>query len=234
MNKMNAFGLPTNIILIADPAILAVDIIDNNEPMIDLTNQTAIAIGPSPEIPNNRDYTKIRKTVYEKLMLAQTLLPKGIYFCLYEGYRSLSLQKILFNTRLEIVRKEYPHWSPDDIFTEATKIISPIINQDGTNNIPPHSTGGAIDVYLINDKGESLDMGIHPKDWQEDNDGSLSLTASTFISDEAQKNRSLMSSVLEKVDFVNYPTEYWHWSYGDRYWAYHKNEARAIYGSVYN
>ena len=79
------------ILLIADPKILSVPTIDNHEPMINLKNQRTIAYGPSPEIPNNMDYTYLRKTVYEKLVKAQTLLPKGLHFCLYEGYRSLHL-----------------------------------------------------------------------------------------------------------------------------------------------
>lgn len=41
-----------------------------------------------------------------------------------------------------------------------------------------------------------------------------------------------MGDVLEAVGFVNYPTEYWHWSYGDRYWAYHKQKSNALYTSV--
>lgn len=49
---------------------------------------------------------------------------------------------------------------------------------------------------------------------------------------EAGQYRKIMSAVLEKVGFVNYPFEYWHWSYGDRYWAYHKKETHAIYAST--
>ena len=37
---------------------------------------------------------------------------------------------------------------------------------------------------------------------------------------------------LATEGFVNYPTEYWHWSYGDRYWAYVKGEAQTIYDAV--
>jgi D-alanyl-D-alanine dipeptidase len=32
--------------------------------------------------------------------------------------------------------------------------------------------------------------------------------------------------------FVNYPSEWWHWSYGDRYWAVVTGEPHAIYGPV--
>lgn len=220
-----------NIILIANPKVLAIHIIDNQEPMVDLKNQQEIAYGPSPEIPDNTDYTKLRKTVYDKLKQAQALLPKGHHFCLYEGYRTLHLQKKLFDARFAKIKTQYPDWSEHQLFIETTKLVAPVINQDGSQNTPPHSTGSAIDVYLINDKGSPIDMGIHPKDWMKDNDGSLSLTLSRAISTDAQKNREIMSNALSIVGFVNYPTEYWHWSYGDRYWAYHKNESHAIYGS---
>ncbi|HVE44735.1 MAG TPA: M15 family metallopeptidase [Gammaproteobacteria bacterium] len=222
---------PEEIILIADPRILSVAIAETDEPMIDLRDQAEIVYGLSPEVPNNTDYTKMRRSIYEKLKQAQALLPSGLRFCLYEAYRSFSLQKMLFDSQFQKNRAQYPSWSEHDIFTETTKLISPVVNEDGSKNIPPHATGGAVDVYLIDDAGEYVDMGIHPKDWMEDRDGSLSLTTSRIISDEAQRNRRIMSEALSAVGFVNYPTEYWHWSYGDRYWAYHKKQLNALYDS---
>lgn len=220
-----------DIILIADPKILAVPIVENHEPMMELKQQTEIAYGPSPEIPNNTDYTQVREIIYEKLIQAQKLLPKGLHFCLYEGYRSLTLQKMLFDNRFAAVKRHHPNWAQEQLFKETIKLVSPVTNFDGSPNVPPHSTGGAIDVYLIDDQGKAIDMGMHPKDWVDDNDGSLSLTDSKIISTEAQKNRKIMRDALTQVGFVNYPTEYWHWSYGDRYWAYFKKEKHAIYAS---
>ncbi|WP_454782781.1 M15 family metallopeptidase [Legionella sp. WA2022007384] len=226
---MSDFPIHAPILLIADPKIVAIPVIDNHDPMIDLINYPEISYGPSPEIPNNTDYTKMRKTVYEKLNQAQSLLPQGLSFCLYESYRSLALQKLLFDTRYEKVKNKHPDWSSEEIFIETTRLVSPVTNLDGSPNIPPHSTGAAIDVYLINEQGTAIDMGIHPKDWMEDLDGSLSLTASEIITHEAKKNRQIMSQVLETVGFVNYGHEYWHWSYGDRYWAYYKQKPYALY-----
>ena len=37
---------------------------------------------------------------------------------------------------------------------------------------------------------------------------------------------------MQKHNFVNYPSEWWHFSYGNRYWAYHQPEKQAIYGSA--
>jgi D-alanyl-D-alanine dipeptidase len=220
------------IILIADPRILQIPIHDNGEDMIDLKSQTEITYGPSPEIPNNQDYTKLRKTVYNKLRDAQASLPKGLRFCIYEGYRSLSLQEMLFEARFLTIKNLQPTWSYDQIFDETIKLVSPITNKDGSQNIPPHSTGGAVDIYLVTEDGEAIDMGIHPQDWMQDTEGQLSLTESLAISSEARLNRQIMGNALKAVGFINYPTEYWHWSYGDRYWAYFRNFPAALYGNT--
>ena len=219
-------------ILIADPRVLKIPIKENNEAMVDLISQTEIIVGPSPEIENNTDYTKMRKVVYNKLIAAQKLLPQNIRFCLYEAYRSLDTQQLLFDARKKAVQEKHPDLSGRALFDEITKLVSPIINFDGSINIPPHATGAAVDVYLIDENGESVDMGIHPKDWLLDVEGILSITGATQISAEAQKNRHIMSDVLSKLGFVNYFTEFWHWSYGDRYWAYQLNKPHAIYGVI--
>lgn len=225
-----AYAATDTIILIADPRILAVPVSDNQEPLIDLKDQKEIAYGPSPEIPHNSDYTKLRKSVYEKLLKAQALLPKGVHFCLYEGYRSLALQKMLFDKRYAEIKHLHPQWTAQQIFIETTRLVSPVTNLDGSKNVPPHSTGGAIDIYLVDDQGKTLPMGMHPKDWVGE-DGSIALTASKRISREAQHNRQIMAKALTALGFVNYPTEYWHWSYGDRYWAYQRQMPRALYGT---
>ncbi|MFI4919782.1 MAG: M15 family metallopeptidase [Legionellales bacterium] len=230
----SVYATPPKVTLIADPIVLKIPIRDNHENLVDLTKQTAIVYGPSPEIKNNTNYTFLRKSVYEKLKEANAQLPKGMHFCLYEGYRSLHLQKMIFEEQYKNVKSRHFDWPLADIFNETTKLVSPVINQDGSKNIPPHSTGAAIDVYLIDDDGKPLNMGIHPKDWMQDKDGGLSFTNSKIISDEAKTNRQIMSHVLSNVGFVNYPTEYWHWSYGDRYWAFVKKQPFAIYGSIAN
>jgi len=226
--------MPTkdDIILIADPRILAIPLGHGSEPLVDFRQQTSIIYGPSPEIPDNHDYTFVRQTVYEKLLVAQQRLPNGYHFCLYEGYRSLALQKMIFDKRYHNVKTLHPAWSPDQIFLETIKLVSPVINQDGSDNVPPHATGAAIDVYLVDDAGQALDMGIHPEDWMMDVGGAKSLTASTEISETAVKNRRLMSDALTAVGFVNYPTEYWHWSYGDRYWAFMTQAPQTLYDLV--
>lgn len=216
---------------IADPAITAIPIIECGEPLIDLRNQSAISFGPPPERPDNICYTKMRKTVYDKLSQAQEMLPKGIRFCLYEGWRSLQLQNELFEAMYANNAKSYPHMNAAELFLETTKLVSPLTLPDGTPNIPPHSTGAAIDVYLVNANG-MLDMGIPLNQWSQDTGAFLSQTDSPHISEDARNNRALMSHALSALGFINYPYEYWHWSYGDRYWAFQTQSPYAIYDAV--
>lgn len=223
-------GISNSIKLINDVDILNIPINENNEPMIDLKKEKVIAYGGSPEIPNNTCYTLLRKTVYEKLKVANKLCPKGYSLCLYEAYRSLELQKMLFDLHFNDNQKLFPNASRAEIFERTVRLISPVTNLDGSKNIPPHNTGAAIDVYLVDAERNYIDMGIHPEDWMTDSNAVLSKTHSLEISETAKRNREIMSDVLTAVGFVNYPHEYWHWSYGDRYWAYQTKHDVAIYG----
>jgi D-alanyl-D-alanine dipeptidase len=52
------------------------------------------------------------------------------------------------------------------------------------------------------------------------------------LSPKARTNRAVLAEAMSTAGFVNYPTEWWHWSYGDRYWALISGEEHAVYGPV--
>lgn len=41
----------------------------------------------------------------------------------------------------------------------------------------------------------------------------------------------MLGEALSAAGLVNYPTEWWHWSYGDRYWALQTGAPAALYGA---
>jgi len=47
-----------------------------------------------------------------------------------------------------------------------------------------------------------------------------------------RKNRRLLVEAMESVGFVNHGHEWWHFSYGDRYWAVITGTDVAIYGGL--
>ncbi len=214
--------VPETIVLISDPKVLQIPIQENNDQLVDIREFPEILVDTRKSKVSN-SYFKLRKSVIAKLLEAKKFLPAGIHFLVIEGYRPLSLQKRYFEEYSNKLSKLHPDWDEKRIYQEASKYVAP------PEIIPPHSTGGAVDLTLVKDDGIELDMGtrlnVNP---EESNNACFTLAAN--ISDAAKTNRQLLIDIMSKSGFVNYPTEWWHWSYGDRYWAYHANNPSAFFG----
>ncbi len=52
------------------------------------------------------------------------------------------------------------------------------------------------------------------------------------LSETAIANRTLLNDVLSSVGFINYPSEWWHYSFGDRLWARLTHSEIAFFKSV--
>ncbi|MEI3155363.1 MAG: M15 family metallopeptidase [Odoribacter sp.] len=58
------------------------------------------------------------------------------------------------------------------------------------------------------------------------------LTHSKGISRKARLNRKALCRLMRSEGFVNYPGEWWHFSYGDRMWAAYAHRKKAVYDTV--
>lgn len=209
-------------LLISDPKIWAISVRECGEPMVDLRH-FKIAISPD-RAPFYNGFTRIRQEVANKLMLAQTKLPKGLAFLFSEGHRPIALQKEMYENYYQQLSLAHPTWDTGRLKIETVKYVAP------PEDIPPHSTGGAFDITIIDKTGARLDMGTI-LDETPDKNQNRNFTYAADISGTAKKNRAILIEVLSGEGFVNYPAEWWHWSYGDKYWASCKGNV-AIYGSV--
>jgi D-alanyl-D-alanine dipeptidase len=45
-----------------------------------------------------------------------------------------------------------------------------------------------------------------------------------------RRHRDILASAMTAAGLVNYPAEWWHWSYGNRYWAFQADRGTALYG----
>ncbi|WP_238176680.1 M15 family metallopeptidase [Kribbella albertanoniae] len=132
-------------------------------------------------------YAYLRRSVADRLIVAQTLLPRGLRLLIVEGYRPQDCRRICF-----------------DEYCDA---------------VAPHVAGAAIDLTLATISGQELPLGsfgVDPVD----------------VSEEVSRNRNILSAALGAVNLVSGPTEWWHWSFGDRHWAFTSNAAAAFYGPI--
>lgn len=201
------------------------------EPLVNIQLAGGLDFGPPPECPETKaDYCLLRREVYRKLLRVQESLPKPFRLRLYEGLRSQEVQSLLFEQEKHRVRKRSPHLSPETVHAEATVLVSPVVHWDGTKNTPPHSTGGAVDVEIVDGEGTVIDYGMEIRDWSVV-DPALCAPFYPSLTEVAKRNRIYLAKLMEREDFVPYEYEWWHFSYGDQYWAYRKGYPFARHGS---
>lgn len=194
-----------------------VKVIENNEPLVTVDDKLFI-IDKRMKKP-----VYLRKCVYEKLCtLSEWIKKDGYKIKLYDAYRSLDNQISSWNKRLEETKKMYPDASLEEV-TRITnlKVANP------TNGVGGHQTGGAIDITLVDSNNKELDMGSKYEEHIEQ-----TKTYSKKLNDIQSKNRNYLLEKMKKLDFVNFPSEWWHYSYGDKMWAAYNNKKTCFYGYV--
>lgn len=214
---------------IADAKVRAVPTHFVDEDLVDLislNNPRLCAISTIDPVYANtyKEFSLVRQGVSQCLQAMLTYLPDDLGICFFEGWRPLYKQKEYFDKKyLENLSDLH---DPILAYEETTKSVSPFIQ-----NIPTHATGAAVDITLfaISSDGTKkvLDMGqfdtiYGPNDQQE--------TFSTNTTDHQRENRIILLHAAIQAGLVNYGYEWWHFSYGDKAWAYVKGGQPARYG----
>ncbi|MFG1868842.1 M15 family metallopeptidase [Micromonospora arborensis] len=210
-------------ILLSDPRVAAVPSADDGDPLLDLRELPELWLDGRAADPAG-SYARLRAGVVDRLLAAQRALPNGMRLLVVEGYRPYQAQLAIFTGYRDELRRRHPDWSPERLHRETTKFVSPV-------EVAPHSTGGAVDLTLCTDDGVELDLGTVIDATPEDSDDACFTDAPT-ISATARRHRQIMVNALGGAGMVNYPTEWWHWSYGDRYWALMTGAPHTRYGPV--
>jgi zinc D-Ala-D-Ala dipeptidase len=211
----------TDIILLSDPRVARIPVRECGEPLVNLRTDDRLRMDPR-QADGDGSYARLRTGVADRLLQAQLLLPAGVRFLVVEGFRPPSLQRRYYEEYAAVVRAAHPG-APQARIREATSAyISP-------PEVAPHVSGGAVDLTLCTGDGTELPLGTEVNATPEESAGACR-TAAPGIGAEARAHRELMTRALTSAGFVNYPTEWWHWSYGDRYWALLTGQPAARYG----
>ncbi|MGO4748410.1 M15 family metallopeptidase [Streptomyces sp. 2MCAF27] len=209
------------IVLMSDPKVAAVPVADCGEPLVDVRLDDSLAVD-SRKVDGSGAFAHLREGVLTRLIKAQQSLPDGIRLLFIEGFRPPALQRHCFESYAGELRADNPDWSPTQVHQAASRYVSP-------PEIAPHSAGAAVDLTLVTADGRELDMGTRVNASPEESDGAC-YTHADNIGPEARANRRMLGAALTAAGLVNYPTEWWHWSFGDRYWALATGADSALYG----
>ena len=214
-------GTTSEIVLMSDPKVAAVPVVESGERLVDVRHDGRLLVDPRKQDPADA-FAHLRAGVLQRLLTAQTMLPAGLRLLFVEGYRPPSLQREYFEEYAGQLRAARPEWTAEQVHSAASRYVSP-------PDIAPHSAGAAVDLTLADADGHELDLGTRMNADPEESAGAC-YTHAENISEEARANRKVLGTVLAAAGLVNYPTEWWHWSFGDRYWALIAGETAALYG----
>ncbi|MEU8268177.1 M15 family metallopeptidase [Sphaerisporangium sp. NPDC049002] len=208
-----------DIVLISDPRVTSIPVEESGEALADVRG--VLAVDGRLADPDGA-YAHLREGLLARLKDAERRLPQGYRILVVEGYRPPALQRKYFEEYKDELRATFPEMSPEELHTAASRYVSPI-------EVAPHTAGAAVDLTLAGEDGVELDMGTAVNANPEESDGAC-YTAALNITAGAREHRKILGGALEAAGLVNYPTEWWHWSYGDRYWAMTTGAEAAIYG----
>ncbi|MEV0825061.1 M15 family metallopeptidase [Nonomuraea rubra] len=209
------------IVLLSDPRIAEVAVKECGEPLVDLRTLKVLRVDQRLADPQGA-FAHVRLSVADRLIAAQTRLPRELRLLVVEGFRPAVLQQRYFAESVTAHQAEHPGWNEHRAYLEASRYVSP-------PEVAPHVSGGAVDVTLCTASGIELSMGTQVNATPPESDGACH-TDYPGISHEARRNRDILGAAMASAGFVNYPTEWWHWSYGDRYWAFTTSSLYARYG----
>ncbi|MBC6432531.1 D-alanyl-D-alanine dipeptidase [Nostoc sp. HG1] len=175
----------------------------------------------------------LRQSVIENLIQAQNyleLLHRNWRIQIFDAYRPIAVQQFMVdysfaqavqdrgltevelspNQRQEIWQAVYEIWAVPS-FDEKTP--------------PPHSTGAAVDVTLVDDSGQIVNMGSLIDEMSERSHPDYYANSDRQEAQKYHAHRQLLQDVMLKVGFQRNPREWWHFSIGDQMWAWLNNQS---------
>ena len=166
--------------------------------------------------------------------MVQSMLPEGIFLRIWDAWRPFALQEELYHVYgAQILESQ---GLTNASFEEKQQAISQFVSLPRPDrDYPPlHTTGGAVDVTLIDAEGRELDMGTpfdsfsekSASDYYEEHD------AEEVTAKEVRNRRRILRNAMCSVGFTYLDSEWWHYDYGNREWA-RQLDVPAIYKGAF-
>lgn len=211
----------------------AIAIQDCGEPLVPIPLDQFAAVQPHPYQRLGAPYGQqspyyLRAGVLRALGLAQATLQQqrpDWNLQIFDAYRPVAVQRFMvehtFQTLLHRDRLSPEALTPaqrDRLMAEVAQFWA--LPSEDPATPPPHSTGAALDVTLVDGQGQSVAMGSpidevsprsFPDHFADRNDGQ---------SQQYHRHRQLLRQVMRAAGFRQHPQEWWHFSLGDQMWVW--------------
>lgn len=154
-----------------------------------------------------------RDAAVKALVKAKRLLPKGYNFKIWDCVRSYAVQALMIESFKKRLKCLYSDHSPKDRKRLLVRFSGGLVKK--VVRLDTHRNGGSFDLTIVDRHGQELWMGTDHDDLTEKAamDYYEKKRTLSACEQEALKNRRMLGRALREADFVNYASEWWHWSY---------------------
>jgi len=200
-----------------------ISIKEDHSPLVSL-NESGFNLIFEPSIKKDHKYM-VREAVIDKIgRISKRLDQEDKTLIIRSAWRSFEHQRLLWEERVDSLKKEYPKKQIEEIEELVSYFIAPPSKS-------MHSTGGAVDALIYDLKNDCV-MRFGTNDGLKINLNDKCYPYHPYITPEAKNNRKLLIGLFEEEDFVVDIKEYWHFDYGNVAWAIEKGKEHAIYGII--
>ncbi|GAB4476462.1 MAG: M15 family metallopeptidase [Elainellaceae cyanobacterium] len=213
------------------------------EPLVELPADEFARVEPHPYEVLGAPYGDrspffVRQGVLERLRLAQAALQAqspGWRIQIFDAYRPVAVQQFMVDyTYQDLARSQgldpaaLSEAQQHDLWQQVYQFWAVPNHNPATP--PPHSTGAAVDVTLLDTSGQPADMGspideISPRSYPDHFAPCANPVSDSYDPQRAiaHHNRQRLAAAMQSAGFYRHPNEWWHFSIGDQLWAWLKN-----------
>lgn len=226
---------------------LSVPIQECGEPLAPIAIEGVQLLNPPPYQQLGADYQGrspfcLRTGVLQALVTARQELVKqqpDWQILVFDAYRPIAVQQFMVDytfgqilQRDRLTTVQLTDTQRANIYDQVYQIWA--LPSPDPKTPPPHSTGAALDIILLDETGNPVAMGgeideLSPRsqpDYYRQLTPKNSTEAQTFA--QYQQQRDLLNTIMETAGFLRHPGEWWHFSKGDQFWAWQQNQRRSM------
>ncbi len=232
----------------------AIPIEECNDPLVAIPPGVVAFTTPHPYVTLGAPYGAASPWMLRRRVLAALLQARdelgarrpGWTLKLFDAYRPNSVQAFMvwreFGRQAEQAGRslaafggaaELRQRDPDLYEVLATRVFEFWgVPSDDPRTPPPHSTGAAVDLTLLDAAGCEVDMGCPIDETTERAYPDHYARASSPPLRHYHEHRVLLGEVMRSAGFSRHANEWWHFSLGDQMWAWATGAPVATYGRV--
>lgn len=228
----------------------SIPIQDCGEPLVPIPLDQIAVVSPHPYAVLGAPYGDrspywLRESVLAALIQAQTALVQatpGWRLQIFDAYRPIPVQQFMVNHALATLAQEQGKVLATLSPEEHQALMAQVQQFWATPSLdpatpPPHSTGAAVDLTLMDDTGQPVDMGSPIDELSSRSYPDHFAHQSNPLAQAVHGHRQQLKRIMTGVGFCQHPKEWWHFSLGDQLWAWQQQHCTGIptpahYGGV--